>query len=291
MTDSKKLRIALTGSTGFVGKNVRNILHKKDVKLFSISRKNFSNYKSETKIISSDININDISKKLKNCHALVHLIGTGHQSVNSTFESVNVELTKKIIQLCHKSKIKKIIYISGLGVSKNSVSAYFISKFQAEQAIINSDLDYTILRASYIIGKNDPLTKNLKNQMKTRKIIIPSSGKYRLQPIFVNDVAEVIYNSVMSKTFSHKIIDLVGPETVTFQNYVSLFKGKSKTKIKNVDLERAYYDALHNSKSRYGIDDLNIMIGDFTGNHNTLKKLCNFKFKTFREVLQSCRLA
>lgn len=285
MTDSQKLRIAVTGSTGFVGKNVRNILHKKDVKLFSISRKIFSNYESETKIISSDININDISKKLKNCHALIHLIGIGHQSVNSTFESVNVDLTKKIIQLCHKLKIKKIIYISGLGVSKNSVSAYFISKFQAEQAIINSDLDYTILRASYIIGKNDPLTKNLKNQMKTRKIIIPGSGKYHLQPIFVNDVAEIIYNSVISKKFLNKIIDLVGPETVTFQNYVSLFKGKSKIKIKNVDLERAYYDALHHSKSRYGIDDLNIMIGDFTGNHNKLKKLCNFKFKKINEIL------
>lgn len=285
MTKSNELRIALTGSTGFVGKNVRNTLHKKGVKLFSISRKNFSNFKSETKILSSDININDISKKLKNCHALIHLIGIGHQSVNSTFESVNVELTKKIIQICHKSKIKKIIYISGLGVSKNSVSTYFISKFQAEQVIINSGLDYTIFRASYIIGKNDHLTKNLKNQMKTRKILIPGSGKYHLQPISINDVAQVIFNSVISKKFSNKIIDLVGPETVTFQKYVNLFKGKSKTKIKNVDLEYVYYNAIHNSKSRYGIDDLNIMIGDFIGNHLKLRKLCDFKFKKINEIL------
>ena len=291
MTKSNKLRVAVTGSTGFVGKNVRNLLHKQGVKLFSISRKNFPNYKSESKIISPDININTISKKLKNCHALVHLIGTGHQSINSTFEYVNVEQTKKIIQVCLKSKIKKIIYISGLGVSKNSTSAYFISKFKAEQAIIDSGLDYTIFRASYIIGKSDPLTKNLKNQIKSRKIIVPGSGKYHLQPIFVNDVARIIFHSIISKKFSNKIIDLVGPETVTFQNYVNIFKGKSKIKIKNVDLEHAYYDALHNKKCLYGIDDLNIMVGDFTGNHTRLKKLAGFEFKKFRDILQSSSLS
>ena len=291
MTGFNKLRVAVTGSSGFVGKNVRNILHKQGVKLFSVSRKNFPNHKSESKIISPDIDINYISKKLKNCHALVHLIGTGHQSINSTFESVNVYQTKKIIQVCRKSNIKKIIYISGLGASKNSTSAYFISKFKAEQEIINSGLDYTIFRASYIIGKNDPLTKNLKNQIKSGKIIVPGSGKYHLQPIFVNDVARIIYHSIISKKFSNKIIDLVGPETVTFQNYVNLFKGKSKTKIKNLDLEHAYYDALHNKKSLYGIDDLNIMIGDYTGNHTRLKKLAGFEFKKFRNVLQSTSLA
>jgi NADH dehydrogenase len=290
MTDSK-LQIAITGSTGFVGKNVRKVLHKHGARLFSISRKNFPNYKSEIKIIYPDINNDDISKKIKNCHAFVHLIGIGHQSENSTFQAVNVELTKKIIQLCHKSKIKKIIYISGLGASKNSASAYFISKFKAEQAIIHSGLDYTIFRASYIIGKDDHLTKNLKAQMKTKQITIPGSGKYHLQPIFVDDVGEVIYSAIISKKFSNKIIELVGPETVTFQNYVRIFKGKSPVKIKHITLESAYHDALHNTKSRYGMDDLNIMIGDFTGTHARLKKLCGIEFKNFRDVLQSCGLS
>jgi len=285
MIKSKELRIAVTGANGFVGKNTRNLLHKKGVMLFGISRKIFLNYKYESKIISPDFNINYISSKLKNCDVLIHLIGTGRQTIKSTYESVNVELTKKVIQLCKKTKIKKIVYISGLGVSNNTVSSYFISKYKAENEIITSGLDYTILRASYIIGKNDPLTKNLNSQIKSGKIIIPGSGKYHLQPIFVNDVAKVIYNSVISKKFSNKIIELVGPETVTFKEFINLFKGKTKLKIENMDLEHAYYDALHNPASRYGVDDLNIMIGDFVGNHNKLKKLCNFKFKKIREIL------
>jgi nucleoside-diphosphate-sugar epimerase len=285
MIKSKKLRIVVTGANGFVAKKVRKLLSNEGVDFFGISRKNFSIYKSETKIISANLCINDISPKLKNCNALIHLIGTGRQTVNSTYEYVNVGIIKKIIQLCKKSKIKKIVYISGLGTSNKNITSYFISKYKAEKEIIESGLDYTILRASYIIGKNDPLTKNLTNQIKKKKILIPGSGKYHIQPIFVDDVAKVIFNSIISKNFSNKIIELVGPETVTFNDYVKLFKGKSNIKIKNIDLEQAYYDALHNPKSNYSIDDLNILIGDFVGNHNKLKKLCGFNFKSFRDIL------
>lgn len=291
MKKSNKLRIAVTGANGFVAQHTRSFLNKKGVKLYGISRKNFQNYKSESKVISSSTNINEISTKVKNCHALIHLIGTGKQTIDFNYKSVNLELTKKIIEICRKSKIKKIVYISGLGVSENSISSYFISKYKAEREIINSGLDYTILRASYIIGKNDPLKNNLTNQIQTGKIIIPGKGNYHLQPIFINDVAEIIYQSVISKKFSNKIIDLVGPEKVTFKEFVRIFKGKRKIKIENIELENAYRDALHNPNSNYGIDDLNIMIGDFTGNHNILKKLIRLKFKKFRDVLQSSSLS
>jgi NADH dehydrogenase len=291
MKKPNKLRIAITGANGFVAQHTRNFLNKKGVKLYGISRKNFQNYKSESKIISPSTNINEISTKVKNCHALIHLIGTGKQTIDSTYKFVNLDLTKKIIEICRKSKIKKIVYISGLGVSENSLSSYFISKYKAEKEIINSGLDYTILRASYIIGKNDPLQINLTNQTQIGKIIIPGKGNYHLQPIFVNDVAEIIYNSVISKKFSNKIIDLVGPEKVTFKEFVKIFQGNRKIKIENLELEHAYRDALHNSDSNYGIDDLNIMIGDYTGNHNKLKKLTRLKFKKFRDVLQSRSLS
>jgi len=290
MAKFKELRIGVTGPNGFIAKNVRNLLNKKGIKLFGISRRNFQNYKGETKIISSNFTTTNILHKLKNCDALIHLIGTGRQTVDSTFEDVNVNLTKKIIQLCKSAKIKKIIYMSGLGVSKETTSAYFISKYKAEQEIINSGLDYTIFRASYIIGKSDLLTKNLNRQIKNKLIVIPGLGKYHLQPIYVKDVAKLIFKSVISKKFSNKLIDLVGPETVTFKQYVNAFKGNKKVKIQNVSLEQAYYDALNNSRSNYGVEDLNIMFGDFIGNYKKLKKLSGFEFKTFREVLHSSSL-
>ena len=77
-----------------------------------------------------------------------------------------------IINLCKKAKIKKIVYTSGLGVSKLSSLGYFISKYHAEKMIIESKLDYTIFRPSYIVGEDDLFTKYLKKQIKKREIQI-----------------------------------------------------------------------------------------------------------------------
>ena len=291
MPKHNNLRIVITGANGFVAKNVRNYLHNKRIELIGIARKNFQNYKSEIKLISSEFNEQNLLSKLKTCNALIHLIGSGRQSSYADYESVNVEITTKIVELCKKAKIKKIVYLSGLGVSKDSTLGYFISKFKAEQQIIKSGLDYTILRSSYIIGNGDPLTKNLNRQIKKGLIIIPGSGKYNIQPIFVNDVANVIWKAVISKKFSNKILDLVGPEKVSFNEFVKVFNNKSKTKIQNIDLEKVYYKALHNSDSEYGSDDLSILVGDFAGNYKKLKNLAGFEFRKYREVLHSSSMS
>ncbi len=287
MEKSNELCVAISGANGFVGKNLRRLLHKKGINLVSIARRDFLNYNLETKIISPDLSKNISILKLNKCHAFIHLIGTGKQNTTTNYEYVNVGLTQNAITLCKKARIKKFIFISGLGVSKNTTSTYFISKYKAEQLIINSGLHYTILRASYIIDKKDPLSISLTRQIKNGIIIIPGSGKYHLQPISVNDVAEVIYRSLNSTNFLNKVIDLVGPQTVTFEKYIKIFKNKNPVKIKKIKLEKAYYDALHNPKSIFGIEDLNILVGDFIGNHKKLQKLAKMKFKTYQDILQS----
>ena len=226
------IAVAVTGANSFVGKSLRKFLHKNKVNVLGISRKNFGKHSTETKVQSKNLQEQQLQKKLKNYDVLVHLIGIGREVPKSTFEEINVNLTKNAIRTCKNVGIKKIIYISGLGVSKNSTSSYFASKYRAEREIINSGLDYTIFRASYIIGKTDHLTKSLSKQMKNGEIIIPGSGKYRLQPIFVEDVAKIILESIFEKKFSNKILDLVGPRSISFEDFAKLFSKNMKVKFK-----------------------------------------------------------
>ena len=225
-----------------------------------------------------------LQNKLRNCDALVHLIGIGKQSSKYNFED-NIDLTKNMIKTCKKSGIKKIVYISGLGVTKNSRSDYFISKYKAEQEIINSGLNYTIFRPSYIIGKKDYLSKFILKQIKKGIVIIPGSGKYHLQPIFVEDVAKIIVESISEKKFSNKILDLVGPEIIKFEDFVRYFVKNKKTRIQKINLESIYHDALHNPKSIYDLDSLNLLIGDYTGNLKQLQKISNVKLRTIKDIL------
>ena len=286
----KPIQVVVTGASGFVAKNLRKYLSENDVNLISISRNNFRTYKNEQKIISKDYKEKFILNKIKNSNALIHLVGIGKQSVEIDYEMINVELTKHIVNLTKKAKIKKIVYNSGLGVSSKTSVGYFISKYKAEKIIVNSGLNYTIFRPSYIVGKDDLFTKFLKKQIKIKTIEIPGSGQYSIQPIFINDVVKILFQSIAEKKFGNKIIDLVGSEYLTFEKYVKLFCRGNKIKIKKVNLENAYYNAINNKKSNFGIDDLNILVGDFKGNYNQLEKISQIKFESVVELLKSGRL-
>ncbi|MDP7285319.1 MAG: NAD(P)H-binding protein [Candidatus Nitrosopelagicus sp.] len=284
MTKQEISTITITGANGFVAKNLRNFLSKNHIKVIAIARKTFQKHHTETAVYSKTLLEKGLQNKLRNCDALVHLIGIGKQSSKYNFEG-NVDLTKNMIKTCKKSGIKKIIYISGLGVTKNSRSDYFISKYKAEQEIINSGLNYTIFRPSYIVGKKDYLSKFILKQIKKGIVIIPGSGKYHLQPIFVEDVAKIILESISEKKFSNKILDLVGPEIIKFEDFVRYFVKNKKTKIQKINLESIYHEALHNPKSIYDLDSLNLLIGDYTGNLKQLQKTSNVELRPIKDIL------
>ncbi len=287
----KRKLVVITGANGFVGKNVGKFLAKNNFQVINLVRqgKNKKVHFGKT-LISKSLEEDYLSKKILHANALLHFIGRGVQTVDFDYETVNVHLTRNAVDLCKDANIKKIIYISGLGSDKNSTLGYFISKYKAEQEIMNSGLDYTIFRASYIIGKNDPLSKNLRSQIKNKKILIPGSGKYRFQPIFIDDVSRIIFKALSDKKFSKKIVDLVGPEEITFNTFVRRFTKGKKVRLEKINFEEAYRNALHN-KGKFGVDDLSIMIGDYVGNHKKLASMAKIRFTRYDEVLESSCLS
>ncbi len=283
----KDMRVVVTGATGFIAKNLRKYLSDNNIKLISISRHDFKKVKNETKFITKNYDEKVIFSKLKNSDALIHLVGIGKQTIDNDYNQIHIELTKKIINLCKKSKIKKIIYISGLGVSQNTSLGYFISKYKAEKLIIDSKLNYTIFRPSYIIGKDDYFTQYLKKQIKTGQIQIPGSGNYSLQPIYIDDVTKIIFNALTQNNFSKMILDLVGSESIIFQKYVKEFSRGTSTQIKKINLETVYYEAISNPNSEFGIDDLNLLIGDFNGDYKKLKDISKIEFSSILKLLKT----
>ena len=262
-------RVVVSGAKGFVGKNLRKFLTKNKITSIPLSRNNFKKNQFPS---------------LKNASHFVHLAGIGSESIDQgSFVKVNLELTKTVINLCKINNIKNIIYFSGLGVSKKSRSSYFISKFNAERLIKKSGLRYTIFRPSYILGVDDYLTKNILKQILKKQILIPGSGNFVLQPISIDDVCLCINNVLHSSKFLNKTFDLVGPKKLLFQKLIKK-SVSSKIKIKKIDLELAYKKALNNTNFEYGVEDLNILVGNYVGNHKKLQNLCNFKFKNIESL-------
>jgi uncharacterized protein YbjT (DUF2867 family) len=284
-------KITISGANGFVGKNVGKFLARNGFEIVSLVRKGRKKTVDFGRtIISKNLTENSLIGSVKGSVAFLHFIGKGRQTTSSDYDTVNVSLTRNAIILCKQAGIKKIIYLSGLGVDQKSTLGYFISKFKAEQEIMRSGLDYTIFRPSYILGKNDPLSQILLSQLSRDSVIIPGSGRYRLQPILVSDVAKVVMKAIHGKQFSRKIIDLVGPQAVTYNRFVRDLVG-DKVQIKHVDFEKAYHDALHSSMSPFGVDDLSILVSDYIGDYRKLVSISGIKFTKYGEMLQASCLS
>ena len=124
----------------------------------------------------------------------------------------------------------------------------------------------------------------MKKQIQKKEIIIPGTGNYSLQPISINDVCSILHLAISSINFSKRIIDLVGPEKIMFKQFIKNSTKNSKIKIEKIPSKKSIAHALSDKKFPYGIEDLNILFGNFEGNHDKLRKISKIEFTKIRHI-------
>jgi NADH dehydrogenase len=118
-----------------------------------------------------------------------------------------------------KAGVKRVVHISITNPSEDSPFEYFRGKARLERALVESGLSYAILRPAVIFGKEDILINNIAWLLRTFPVFgIFGDGLYRLQPIYVGDLAELAVREGRKK--ENTIIDAIGPETFTYRGLV-----------------------------------------------------------------------
>jgi len=137
-----------------------------------------------------------------------------------TFDKA-AENSKTLITATEEAGIRRIVHISITNSSEDSPFPYFRGKALVEKAITQSKLSYAIIRPTVIFGPEGILINNIAWLLRRFPIFaIPGSGDYRIQPVFVEDVAEIAVNSGYQD--DNVILDAVGPETFTFNELVGM---------------------------------------------------------------------
>lgn len=130
--------------------------------------------------------------------------------------SVAVENTLRMFEAAKEAGVKRIVHISITNPSKESRLEYFSGKAVLEEALINSGISYCILRPTVLFGKEDILINNIAWTLRRLPVFgVFGDGKYRLQPIYVDDLAQLMVEQ--GKSRENKIIDAIGPETFTYR--------------------------------------------------------------------------
>jgi len=144
-----------------------------------------------------------------------------------------VENSKTLIRAAEEAGICRIVHISITNPSEESPFPYFRGKALVERAITHSKLSYTIIRPTVIFGTQGILINNIAWLLRKFPVFaVFGSGNYRIQPVFVEDMAKIAVNAGHSN--ENMVIDAVGPEIYTFDELVRLIASKINSRAKIV---------------------------------------------------------
>lgn len=131
--------------------------------------------------------------------------------------------TRRLIRAAEEAAVKRIVHVSITNPSLDSPLPYFKGKAQVEDAIRSSSLSYAILRPAVVFGKEDILINNIAWLLRRfPAFAIPGTGDYGLQPICVEDLAELAVD--MGHSGENVVMDAVGPESYKYVDLVRLIR-------------------------------------------------------------------
>jgi NADH dehydrogenase len=218
--------ILLTGGTGFVGGNLTRELLKGSREVRCMVRdpaRATSLKESGCKLTGGDVTdrssvIQAIDEKID---TVIHLVGIIAETKGVTFSSVHTEGTRNMVEACREKGVRRYLHISALGTRPGGRSEYHRTKWEAEEIIRASGLEYTIFRPSIMFGKKDKLVNFYASVIRISPVIvIPGNGKNLFQPVFVKDIARMIVASLDKAETINKVYEVGGPTRYTFDELI-----------------------------------------------------------------------
>jgi NADH dehydrogenase len=138
----------------------------------------------------------------------------------TTFDTA-VENTKTLVDAAVRAGVQRIVHVSITNPSADSPLGYFRGKALVEEAIISSGLAYNIIRPTLVFGAEDILINNIAWFLRKFPVFpVPGNGAYPVQPVHVEDVAEMAVSA--AERGESGIQDCVGPEVYTYEELIRL---------------------------------------------------------------------
>jgi uncharacterized protein YbjT (DUF2867 family) len=138
---------------------------------------------------------------------------------SSFSHSMAVDNTLKLFAAAQEAGVRRVVHISITNPSEDSPLEYFSGKARLERALTESGLSFAILRPTVLFGLEDILINNIAWLLRKLPVFgVFGDGNYRLQPIYVDDLAQLAV--AQGQKSENVIIDAIGPETFTYRDLV-----------------------------------------------------------------------
>ena len=214
--------ILVAGGTGFVGTKVVHALRAEDRPVRVLARdpkeaETFANWGCQ--VAEGDMtDAASLRRAVAGCEAVIDLVAIISGS-REDFERVMIQGTRDLVAAAKEAGAKRYVLMSALGVSERTkdLTHYFRAKWDKEQTVQSSGLEYTIFRPSFIFGGDGGSLPIYIRQVRWSPVVtVIGDGTRRLQPIWIDDVAAFLVKSFALPEAVNKTFELAGPDVVTW---------------------------------------------------------------------------
>ena len=217
--------ILVTGATGFVGRRVVERLLSDRHTVRALTRGGGAAVLPwGVKTATGDVlDPKSLAQAMEGVDAVVHLVAVIREVGDRTFQRVNYEGTKNVLEATKKAGVDRIVCVSTVGSTSDPDVPYLYSRWMAEEEISRSDLDYTVIRFTIGFGEGDEFLNRFAAIVKMSPLApVVGDGKSVFQPISVDDVARCIVESLGRDDLEGKTVDIGGPDYFTYDELIDL---------------------------------------------------------------------
>src|ERR1700736_890397 len=228
MAATNERTVAGFGGTGFLGRRVVRHLRKRQFSVRIASRHPDRGHRlfglDDPQLQSVEANIQDersVADALAGAYGVVNAVSLYVEHGQETFHSVHVESAKRVAAQAHRAGVERLAHVSGIGSDAASSSLYIRKRGEGELAVRTAFVDTTLIRPPVMFGPDDAFLTTILKLLR-RLPIYPMFGRglTRLQPAYVEDVAEAIGRTMQRAETPSTIFEFGGPRVYSYEEFL-----------------------------------------------------------------------
>src|SRR5947209_6314513 len=173
-------------------------------------------------VVGDALNPASVTQAAQGVEHIISLVAVRRNRPQS-YLAVNVDGPRILGQAAQAAGVRSVVFVSAIGSKLDPHFKYLTSRWMGEQELAKTGVTGTILRFSLIIGEDGGIVKDFEKALFGPFAIIPGSGQSQIQPILRDDPARCIAEAARKPQLLGRIIELGGPEVVTFETIFDWF--------------------------------------------------------------------